>query len=67
MKGIPTDVLIKHCEQINITPRILYEKLYYEESFTFELCIGLKQCFIKNQDGTITTAKDLTRTLQFVN
>ena len=53
LKGIPNASILDYCENNNITPYDLYEKLYNKEVITFDLtCGGKKVNFQFNNDMT---------------
>lgn len=66
LKGIPNASILDYCENNNITPYDLYEKLYNKEVITFDLtCGGKKVNFQFNNDMTITTLNEFNRRISF--
>ena len=66
LKGIPNASILDYCENNNITPYDLYEKLYIGKEIRFDLtCGGKKVNFKFNKDMTITTLDEFDRRIKF--
>jgi len=64
MKGVPTNCLIRKCDDLEITPKQLYERLFEGEVVEFDLtACGVR--FMKTKFGTIETLNDFKRKVSF--
>jgi hypothetical protein len=63
MKGIPSATIIHYCEQNNITPYQLYERLYNGEQIQFDLCAT--KCRFQKKAFAYQTLNEFNRRVQF--
>jgi len=65
-KGIPNSVFMIYCEDNNIAPDAVYEKLYKGEQITMDLLSDQKRMWAKkNPNSTINQVLKFNRTLKF--
>jgi len=66
MKGISNRSINYYCEENNITPFELYEKLFNGEAMSFDLtCNNKAPCFKQNKNFTIISQQSFERKVKF--